>query len=443
MKTFQSYLRLFLVAVLLIVIWQDVAAQQVNRTRNNGRFSMTYKDGRYELQVDGRGDIEITDDDRDIRSISNGGYLEIEEVDGRERHRIRIDGEADGRLDYQYWRDGQRAEFDNDARAWFADALLHVIRDMGIGAEARTERILARQGVNGVLDEIERIENGSVRIRYMTHLFDQAKLNSAQLGRAAGLAKEIPSPGDKTRLLIATAPYFLADASATPAFFDAAGSISSPGDKTRLLIHLVDENLLAREPAYLEALEVASGISSPGDRSRFLMKAAPAYMPQAREAYFGAVSGISSPGDHARVLIHLLQETDLDMASRRAVIHSAKSISSPGDKARVLMSASEQVAGDNELALAYLSTASTISSPGDRARVLIDLLGQDRLTREALLALLDNTKDISSPGDKTRVLLAAVDQVAGDDELTEAYIDVADTISSPGDHKRALAALLN
>lgn len=440
--SFPKLCSLLLIAVFCLAP-QSVDAQSSSKRNSKKTYMHIDSDRGYSLEVEMRGDVEVSDDDREITYVSDGGYVEIEEEKRGQRHQLRVEGEAGGQLAFRYRRGGKRMDFDREGQAWLGETLLTVIREAGLAAEQRTLRILKQEGANGVLKEVSEIENGSSKIRYMTHLFDQAKLNTSQLVHAARLAEEVPSPGDKTRLLMQIAPNYMGGGEATTAFFNAAGTIGSPGDKTRLLIHLVDEKILRSDAAYLEALAVAKGIGSPGDRSRFLMKAAPAYMPKAKDAYFEAVNGIGSPGDHARVLIYLIEESKLDKASVQSALLSARSIGSPGDKVRVLGRVSRQAASDASLGLTYLKVASSIGASGDQSRSLIKLLEAGDLDRSVLIALLNTVNHIGAPGDMTRVLLAASDQVAGDDELTEAYIKAAEAIGPSGDQKRALAALLD
>ena len=438
-----------LILLLLFSMSTDALAQRVEarKTRiniTNGKSSYHWSNGRYSLKVESRGEIEWSINDDDVGFISRGGYIEIEEKDRGYSHRVLIEPMSNGQLEYTYRRDGRKRSFDEEGKEWLAEVLPQFIRNSGIGAEERTQRILRTDGVDGVLAEIELIDSPSSKSKYLGYLFEFASLDAGQTRRAAQLTSEISSPGDKTRVLMAGAKDFFRYESSLDAYFDALESVSSPGDKTRALIHLAEENLLAEKTAYMEALDVALTISSPGDKSRFLMKAAPMYMATASTAYFDVVNTISSPGDHARVLINLMDEQRLDATSAERLMRSAERISSPGDKARVIIAGIRQLDGlDNDSVIEVLLDASeTISSPGDRSRVLIALLDEVKLSKSSMYALLDAARTISSPGDKTRVLLRAADQVDEDDELVEAYLEVAETISSPGDRKRALEALL-
>ena len=428
---------------------ENAQSQSSKKTRihieNDGRRSYHWIDGRYSLKVELEGDIEWGDNDREVRSISRGGYLEVTEKMGRKKHHIMVEAASGGGLSYKYRRNGRKVDFDEDGEEWLAEVLPRVIRESGMGAESRTKRMLRQEGVEGVLDEIELINAPSSKKLYMLYLFENAELNESQVQRAARLATDISSPGDKSRFLQATARYFFSYSEAVEEYFEAVESISSPGDKTRTLIYLVEEDLLNEKRAYLFALETARGISSPGDKARFLLKADPFYVPTAASTYFDVVDSIHSPGDKARVLINVLENVEFDAQAMKLLMQSTKAVSSPGDKARVLIASSgrmQEMAGDREVVEAFFDAASSISSPGDHARVLIRLLQDNQLSDQLVISLLKQAEQISSPGDKTRVLLSVAERASRDDELVEAYLKTAETISSPGDRRRALAALM-
>lgn len=440
-------IRIVALLIMFLMMAMPAAAQRtgnnslVNISVNGKHTYMTNKNG-YSLEVEMKGDITLNETDSDIVSISRGGYLEINEKLRGTKHQLLVEGESGNRLSYSYKLNGKKKDFSEIDRDWYEDILLTMIRETGAGAEDRTARILREDGVEGVFKEIGYIESSSSRVRYMTHLFDQAKLNDRQLQRAAKMAREIPSSGDRSRFLKASAAQFLSSDDATPYYFDAVESIPSSGDKTRVLTSLVDGNLLRDRDSYLEAIGVAKSIPSSGDRSRFLMKAADLYIEEASDLYFEAVGSIPSSGDKTRVLTRLIEEGALeDQGSYADAMHIAKGIPSSGDRARFLMAAASTYhSGARDV---YFNAVSSLPSSGDHSRVLIHLAEKVGLDKVSMEAYLKSARGISSPGDKSRTLVKVADDVAGDDELVDLYIKTAETISSSGDYKRALSALMN
>lgn len=408
----------------------------------NGKHTYQMKKNGRSIEFEMKGEIEVNESDTEIVYISKGGYIEMKEKQGRTRHDLVIRGLAGDRLEYKYKLNGKAVDFEAIDRGWYEDMLLMMIRETGAGAKQRTARILKIDGVEGLFDEIDLIESSSSRVRYMTHLFDQADLNDDQLLHAATLARDIPSSGDRSRFLKNSAGPFLASAQATPNYFNAVESIPSSGDKTRVLNHLVNENLLTNREAYLEAIGVAKSIPSSGDRSRFLINAADLYIEEASDLYFDAVRSIPSSGDKTRVLMKLVSEDAMNNPnSYNDALRITQSIPSSGDRARFLMAAAANF--DNTVSEAYFEAVNTIPSSGDHARVLIHLQNEVDLDHVSLRGYLLSARGIASSGDKTRVLIAVANSVAGDDKLVDVYVDTAESISASGDYKRALSALMD
>ncbi len=366
--------------IIVIALWLPagpVLAQHTNLHFNGkGKHTYMHKDDDYSLVVELEGKIYFDEADRAVTAMSEGAELEIEEEKNGVTHFVRIEGVTDDALEYTYRRNGKRMDFEADGRAWFSDILPHVLRETGIGAEQRVARLLKSGGVSGVLDEIELIRSNSGKKRYFNHLFDQAKLNVAELKRAAGIAGAMTSSGDKKRFLISHADAYFKDAATHGVYFGVAESIKSSGDRKRVLIHLAEAGHLKDAEVLNRALRVTNAIPSSGDKSRVLKALAPMAVRDAvvKEAFFNVTATVQSSGDKSRVLKSVLEMDNLDKTTLMHVLHTAGSISSSGDKSRVLIKAADQVAGDDALVDVYLEIANSIGSSGDQKRALSALM---------------------------------------------------------------------
>lgn len=381
------------------------------------------------------------DDDSGILSVSDGGFFELETRQGRESIKIEIRPGSNGVLDYSYHVNGKAVTFDDAARKDFAEVLLKVFRTSGLNADKRVARILRQSGVEGVFDEINHLEGSNAHLRYFTELADQGNLNAKQLSRLANMTDRIKSSGDRTRFLLATTPLYLANESATGAFFESIETIPSSGDHTRALLNILASGLEPKN--VVRTLRSVPEISSSGDKARVLIAAIPHYNNDSslRDAYFDAVETVSSSGDQTRVLIALLQQSSMDSGSTERLFQAAANITSDGDRSRLLIAASDEIAGGSlTLRDSFFKAVASLSSSGNHARVLSAVLNT-KPDRNVLLAIVESARGISSSGDKSRVLIAAAPQMS-DDQLVEAYLEAVETIASSSDQSRALQALM-
>ena len=110
-----------LLLILLFCLLPQTVDAQSSKRKGKTTYMHTDSDRNYSLEVEMRGDIEVSEDDREIIFVSDGGYVEIEEESRGTTHQLRIEGEAGGQLVFRYRRDGKRMEFDQQGRDWLGE----------------------------------------------------------------------------------------------------------------------------------------------------------------------------------------------------------------------------------------------------------------------------------------------------------------------------------
>ena len=412
---------------------------------DNGRtHRVIFNDGRDMMSFEYEGDIEVADDDRSIASISDGGYLEIEERHRGDRRRLVIEPQSDGSLDFSYYEGGRSAEFDARARKWYSDVVLDMIRSTGIGAEKRVERIRNKSGVEGVLDEIANIKSDYAQRLYYTALFKSGPLTEAELEhvlRQAG--KQMDSDYEKAELLIMSSRYGEPSAVLTDAYVDAVATIDSDYETRRVLDAVVLDHDL--DPKVVtKVLEIAENIDSDYERAELLIKLAPQIEPKSAiiDAYIKAVEDIDSDYETRRVLEALAFDRDLTPDQAAMVLTLASSIDSDYERAELLIELIRK-AGDDKLLSQYIDAIGPIDSDYEKHRVLSELgLGRkaDKLALAKALAVAD---DIDSDYERASLLVEMSEACSLDPDLRLAYIRACRDISSDYETSRALQALMD
>ena len=108
-----------------------------------GYTQYCWTEGTRRLEVNVRGAVEFSDDDRDVKSLSSGGYFQVEEsrllvFTGR---RYEVTADSSGRLSRMYYDHGHATSLDNQGQAWLMGVMPEVIRRTGLGAAPRIQRI--------------------------------------------------------------------------------------------------------------------------------------------------------------------------------------------------------------------------------------------------------------------------------------------------------------
>ncbi|MBA2244377.1 MAG: hypothetical protein H0W11_05450 [Gemmatimonadetes bacterium] len=327
------------------------------------------------VQVEVNGEVEFSETDTEVVRLSPGGRFMLEERrPDRPTHRIEYTSTGSD-LRETFSVEGRPRALDAEGRAWLAALLPEVVRETAIGAEGRITRILARRGVVGVIEEIERIRSDSARRIYYRHLLARHELDARAQARALRSAgQRIGSDGDKSSLLREVGRSLnLEDAQLRGAYFEAVGTISSDGDHASVLRALLDR-AAASDAFFTTWLASAQTISSDGDKASLLTRAAVRtdrlQSESVRRAFFGAAGTIRSDGDRQRVLTAVLRAEPATSPVAIEAMRNAAGIHSDGDKAAVLLAVPPRLLPDPAVRRAYEETARSIASDGDRARVL-------------------------------------------------------------------------
>jgi hypothetical protein len=351
-----------------------LAQKQKDETRSI--MTWEHSDDGHKRRLEIRGKAEFNDDYTDIKDISEGGVVRIEEVRDGQSRRYEVRREVGGQLTRAFFMNGQARELDATARTWIAELVLNAVRHGGIDADKRVQTILRQRGVSGVFQEIEQITSDYARRRYYDALVKHGNLNAAALADTlAHAAQYIKSDYEQSQFLIAVAPALEAKDSATPSFFKAVDTIKSNYERSRVLKTLLKRSAPSKE-LLIQIATSTQSINSDYEKAGVLKDIAAVYLDDSTLSgvFFQTVGTIRSDYEHRRVLSALLKTKKLSEAALAQLLDSAAAISSDYEKATLLLEASSAYTGDGRLRSAFLKAAETIKSDYERGRVLSALL---------------------------------------------------------------------
>ena len=206
---------------------------QVSRhsARSDSTFTMVTTDNDHKLSIRGRGRVEFTDDDTDVKSLTPGGYLDIEETTSAGTVRVEFQAPSNGPIQRRWWKNGREASFEPEGRAWLRTHLVEIMRRSGLGAEARVDRVLRTNGPQAVLAEASQCPTDYVKRIYLTRLLathlDPLTLTSL----LTQTNREIKSNYDRRVILVAAAAHRLPNDDARLTYVDATRGMRSDFDR--------------------------------------------------------------------------------------------------------------------------------------------------------------------------------------------------------------------
>lgn len=376
----KAILTFLLFAVLGVLATKAIRSQsqKVNIPKDESHSTMRWEhsDNGERFRMEIRGKAQFNDDYTDIRSVSEGGYVRIEEDRNGQSRRFEVRPDAAGQLQRIYSVNGENRPLDDAARAWVGKIILDAVRQSGIDAEKRVQTILRKQGVKGVLDEIALISSDYAQRRYFEALINVGNLNQADLQSVLRMAAQhISSDYEQSQLLIGVADRVIVKEATAAAFFEAAGTIKSDYERKRVLTTILKQGTPSRA-LLMQVAKSAAGISSDYEKASVLKEVSGIYLddPGLRAIYFQTVNAISSDYEHRGVLSALLKKSKLSDDVLAGMLESAMRISSDYEKATFLLEASNAYTGDARLRTLFLKAVETIGSDYERGRVLAVLL---------------------------------------------------------------------
>ncbi|MCB2231671.1 M56 family metallopeptidase [bacterium] len=422
-------------------------SHSISTTReDDGTTRIAIKEDGHKIKIEYVGEIEFTDDDRGIKSIAAGGYLELEERVSGDRRRLLIEPTRDG-LDYAYFEDGRSAEYDDEAKDWAGDLLIRAIRSTGLGAEARVRRIRQDKGIEGVLDEIQMIRSDYVKRVYVDALLESGPISDDEAADLLHIVeRDIDSDYDKAEVLIRLADEGYSGDKYTAAYADAVATIDSDYDTRRVLsASLLQDDL---DPKVVEELlMMADRMDSDYEKAELLIDMAPKIDQDSDHlrAFFEALRGIDSDYETRRTLDALALRRTLEPDMAELLLEIAFDMDSDYEKAELLISLADAWDGDDNLMELYLEAAAGITSDYDRRRALTELNLGSGGSKSAKIyqRAIEATAAMSSDYDKAEYLRTLAAYCAEDKELRLQYLEACQSISSDYDMKRTMVEVLD
>jgi hypothetical protein len=407
------------------------------------RWRVLWSEGDCSYELEARGEIKYNRDVTDVESISSGGSFTIEQHIGDDTRRLVIRPRSDGGLDRSYSVNGARHDYDADAQAWFAEALVALDRQTAFAADQRVPSILERSGVDGVLKEISLLGSDYARRRYYTKLLSMRQLDRAQVRRVVEQAgSEMSSDYELAELLVALAKLDAFGDDSHTAFVAAVKKIDSDYEARRALNALLQREKLAPATGAGAARRVDH------DRLRYelaelLIDVSKRYVinDQTRPMYIKAVGSIKSDYEHRRVLAAIVAGGGLTPAVTQALLEDAGRIGSDYELAEFLIQIAGKGALDATTRDAYFAATAKIDSDYEHHRALAPLLKRDLLTKDIAKGILASATKIESDYECASLLVEVANAITIDDELRPAFDRAADTIQGEYEYGRAMSAV--
>lgn len=451
--------------------------EKVVVTDNKHIRKISTSNGLQSFNIEYKGKIEVTDDDRDVKSISPGGYLEISKTTFGSRRSILIEATSNG-LRREYYEGRTKTAYDPAGKKWLAEILPEVVRSTGIAAESRVNRFYRQGGVDAVMNEISRLESDYVRSIYGKLLLKKDGLSdNDRITAVQGLSREIDSDYYLSEMLKDNSAGFLKNDKTAEAYFDAVSNIGSDYYSAEVLKDALREHktsaasiakimkasknigsdyyqttvlsdVLEQDnidgPVLAEIIYTTKNIGSDYYQTQILSKALEKreLSDESFNNILDAISDVSSDYYMATVFTKLLDNKLHENVNTKLIILVDEKMSSDYYASSVLSKIAEEQ-DLNDQALERLASAiEKLGSSNYAAEVIKKAADSGNLSKKTLLPLIKAASSISSDYYASSALQSLAPHVkTSDKEVKDAYREAAKNISSDTYYGQAMRAI--
>jgi len=247
----QKFTSVFLFKLLLLIIFLLTGLSTNAQVRlfsfnfsNGDKTSIKYsKTGFDKFSLSYEGEITLSEDDKDIVAITDGGYIKIKKSVFGNKRKVVIESEGNGQLIKKYYVGRSQIDFEPEGRKWLSEILPNIVRSTNVGLKGRVERIYNQGGAKAIFDEVEVLESDYLASKYLKMILQKDLANEELESLLEVASEKISSDYRLAELLEDYQQDFFTSDAVLSAYIKAAKCIGSDYHMSKVLNVLLDEDL--------------------------------------------------------------------------------------------------------------------------------------------------------------------------------------------------------
>jgi beta-lactamase regulating signal transducer with metallopeptidase domain len=276
----------------------EVPGQSVQSPSLSGEGHVSWSKNGQGFDLQYRGNVWLSDDERAITRLSPNGFITIAEKGKGSNRKLTMRGDQDGNIASLSF-DGSEVA----AKQFMDEMLPRIVRSGSVAVESRVERIYSQSGIDGALAEVANLPTDNTRRRFLTALFERTNPKGEYLGRLLGVAAgRISSNYELRQFLTLTGRAAISDSLASDGFFAAANEIESSYELRQLVTAIASHPLSDDDLATL--LRVTSAMDSSYEKAELIITLSRErpISPRRKELLISVAQNIGSDYERGRAL---------------------------------------------------------------------------------------------------------------------------------------------
>ncbi len=423
-----------LMLFILPIVVKPVFAQTESASRSEssrGVYRWRNSTGVTNFNIEVRGKLEVTDDDKDIKSLSNDGYLQITKTVFGSKRTIVVESLGGGKIKKEYYEGRTKMEWEPNGRDWLGEILPEIVRTTTLGSEGRVNRIYAQGGPAAVLAELSRLEGDYTRAHYSRLLMEKNIPDSDLPSVIAKIADVIHSDYYLSTVFQNNVGRMLATPQAAEAFFQGTKKINSAYYKSVVL-----KEALKKYPASPAQVKVILQSAADIDSDYYLSVVLTTLLDQSdvKDESLNELVIVSKniPSDYYRtqVLRKALEKPGVSKPVLKNMVNALEDVNSDYYKTMVFNSMADRSVMDPDVQLQVIELiGNSVNSDYYASSSLKNILEHQKLTDETFRVLISVGGELSSANYASDVLRTATKKGLSKNQLIE-FLNAAANIDS-------------
>lgn len=378
-----------------------------------------------EFTVKHKGHILVTDNDKDILSISPNGYLTIEQSSFGNVRKLELKANAQGVLTKKYFEGKTEKDYKEAGSEWFESLMPNLIYQTVIGGKERIIRIYNQHGIKTALEEAEKLRKREgtgtgIIVMYYRHetnypisnhnLYYKAIIDNIELNE-----QELQS------------------------FLKSLSKMRSNGNKGSILRQVVEKYKLT--PSLMEDfLETASTLDYNTERGNTLRAFVTKYDidDSNYKDFFRVINGMTINSEKGNVMKPILDKQVLSDKIFIAFLECVQNFTNNSEKAAVLRRAIHKLPDNQEVIDAFTTCVNSMSSPYRYLKEELNNLLLNRnyfqennnISKNLMLSTLKSARSKKANTIKSTTLRKLHASLTNDSEIIEAYFAVIESMDN-------------
>ena len=317
------------------------------------------------------GEMRVNPQETEIDYLAPGSRIKVSSRRSTTKQQLILQGLEGGEVGVDYELNGKPAEFDAQAKAWFASVVPTLYGQSGVNIPERVEKLYRVGGEQLVLDRIEPINGDSAQGRYLSYLFENKPLSDEGLERSMTLLEHIQSDYELSKVMRSLATSQSLSEKNWLGLLDQSKDIQSDVEMGKLFISL-------------RKTDLPSNILS--------------------ELSYVAAGYIQSDYEQAKVLKAFIKDKQYQEKQWLDLLDSSKAIQSDSEHARLLEQMLSHELSETVLLAVIEVTRSQINSSVSQSDVLAKLIKRNELTPALKRAVSVAIDEVGSTSEQNKLL---------------------------------------